>query len=79
MLTADHSLVRAEEPALEERGDAMDSGHEHVGGVRRGGLVDDHMIVAQPRQALVPAPRIREDTGARLDGLLHEGPAASRR
>ena len=63
MLTADRSLVRAEEPALEERADAMHSGHEHVGGVRRGGLVDDHMIVAEPRQASVPAPRIREDTG----------------
>ena len=74
MLTADRTLVRAQESALEQRGDAMHSGHEHVGGVRRGGLVDDHMIVAEPRQTRVPAPRIREDAGARLDGFLHERP-----
>ena len=72
MFPADRSLVGAEEPALEEGGDAVRSGHEHVCGIRRGGLVDHHMIVSDPRQTGVAGPRIGEDTGPRLHGLVHE-------
>ena len=74
MLAADRALVCTEQPALHKGGDTVHSLHEHVRRVRRSGLVDDQMIVAEPRQAGVATPSVREDTGARLDGLFHEGP-----
>jgi len=74
MLAADRSLIGAVEPALEQGRDAVHAWQKDVGRVRRGGLVDDQMIVADSSQAGVAAPGIREHTGPRLDGFLYEGP-----
>jgi hypothetical protein len=76
VLGADGALVGAEQPALEQRGDPVDTRHDHVRRVAcmrdRGRVVD----VASAAEPVVAAVVVGVDDRARLDRLLDRGEQA---
>jgi hypothetical protein len=69
---ADRALVRAEDPALDQRGDAMDVRQNHVRRVAAGRHVGDHVREAVTADVDVALPAIGVDLGAAGDTVEHE-------
>ena len=65
-------MVCAEQPALEQAGDAVDLGHDHVRGVAGGGDVRDDVLEAVAADVVVAAPRVAVDLGAAGDMIEYE-------
>lgn len=72
----DTSLVCSKEPALDERGHLVGPRQLDVRWVGRSRLVDDDMIVPEGGNVRVSTPAVREDGGAGLHHVLHEGTEA---
>jgi len=75
MLSTEGSLMRAQQPPLEQSGDTMDAGHTDVG--RGSSILKDSpvMSIAAFRQSVVAAPAIRQNLGASFYYIW--GPLAS--
>lgn len=69
----DGALVGTQQPPLDQGGHTVDARQEDMGRIRRGGLVDDDVIVSKGRKPTVSAPAIGEEAGAGLHGLPDEG------
>ena len=61
MPVLDAALMRSHQPSLEQRGDVMNAGHDHVGRIGTTADDGDLMLVAQRRQASIAAPTVRVD------------------
>jgi hypothetical protein len=72
LLRADRSLVGAEQPALEQRGNAVGARHHDVSGVAAGGDARRLMDEAGCGESAVAVPAIGVDDGAGRDGAADE-------
>ena len=72
MLSTDRSLVRAQYPAFDQGGNAMNTGHADVG--RIAGVRKNNPVVSIPalRQLVIPSPSIGQDLGACFCHFTHE-------
>lgn len=72
MLSTDRSLVRAQKPAFDQGGNAMNTGHADVGrvsGVRKNDL---GVSIAALRQLVVATPSIGQNLGASFGDVTNE-------
>src|SRR3989304_590322 len=79
MLPADSALVRAQQPTLEERGDAVDTREHGFGGLAAAEQDPPVMVIADVGESAVALQAVRDHDGARADGLLDERQQAVRR
>jgi hypothetical protein len=73
LVVADRALVRAEQPALDQRSDAVDVRHDHVGGVAWGRHVRDDVREGVAADVEVALPAIGAHLRSAGDVVEHEG------
>lgn len=74
MFLRDRALVGSQNPALQQTRNAVDSRHRDMCRIIRGAQDRALMGVATLRSAVVTAPAIRLNDGARCHRLAHEPP-----
>src|SRR5712691_11261148 len=79
MLPAEGGLVRAQQPTLEERGDAVDTREHGFGGLAAAEQDPPVMTIADVGESAVALQTVGDHDGARADGLLDERQQAVRR
>src|ERR1039458_10111454 len=72
MFPADRSLVRSQQPALQERKDLMDAWQQLGGPLRMALLIADTVLIGGRAQRQVAVPAVRMHGAAGLDAVLDE-------
>ena len=73
MPVLDAALMGSHQPSLEQRGNVMNAGHDHVGRIGTTADDGDSMLVAQRRQARIAAPTVSVDGRSGDGDSLNEG------